>query len=125
MSELRTRRYFADWDEGLDGFRSVYPARIHFTTVARAELVHEVDVHEVGDDIIPTHYGWEATGTAPDAPFPWGLIQRSMVLLSICFPDGVESAIKTGRGRVVRLVVEAVSRDEPARAPRGGVRCLT
>ena len=63
-----------------------------------------------------THYGWQdvhddvpvmiqiRTGSSP---------KRAMMFLSMCFPYGVNSAVKAGEGRVVGLRIT----ERPAAVP--------
>lgn len=59
------------------------------------------------------YWGWEYTETPGELEFIW--INRAA--LDMCFPYGVDAAVKNGRGRVVRLVIEEVPAPHTTETP--------
>ena len=83
----------------------------HFAFIFRGKLAcelcgHEevvaVTVREPEEGEEPTHWCWEDA----DAPGEYSLIWMSKIQFEVCFPYGYKAAEKSGKGRMVRVVVK-------------------
>jgi hypothetical protein len=86
--------------EGEGGFRNIFPSTVQVNMcLGRGESPTRVKV--TLDENGP-FFGW----MSPKHVHP-SMIYIRMLLLEICFPYGIDSAVAAGQGRVVRLRVES------------------
>lgn len=77
-----------------------------------ADIVR-VRVREIHDG---PYWGWEYADSPGEIEFIWPTRNQ----LDICFSQGVDAAVKNGRGRVVRLVIEEVPPPQTTETPDAG-----
>lgn len=94
---------YAAWDERNGGYYKHVGSDPRYTTMhgTPAEDVKTVDVAIDSDG---DYYGWQNLDKLTEPPV---MIYRHPILFNICFPNGVEAEVKAGRGRAVRLRIEA------------------
>ena len=104
---------FAYREEGRRGtYHSVVGPRLYVALHGLNAPIVPVIVTEVDDgDPAGTHWGW--IGTGEDAP-AWALVWPSRPQFEVCFPYGVRAEEKAGKGRSVRLRVDAPGTEVPA-----------
>jgi hypothetical protein len=74
-------------------------------------IVHVLVEEILGDPYVPavTHYGWQDAEDKPGDPPTMIQVRsgsepgRALMFLSMCFPYGLDSAIRRGDGRLVAL----------------------
>ena len=81
-------------------YMNFYKSYYSVTTVCGA-TAEEVRLVRLREDPDGTHWGWEATGRGT-----FSMVQPSRMQLEMCFPYGMEVAVKKGDGRPVCLSVE-------------------
>lgn len=104
--------YYAVQQERDGGARIVYSDIFRTTSQCRLcvgpdekHLIWEIELREVreGDNEQQTHWGF-VYGDDDD----YSLIWPTRMQLNMCFPEGVDAAVKRGKGRIANLILTPI-----------------
>jgi hypothetical protein len=114
---MKTLRTYAGWSKKSKTYSHFYKSRQIIEVVCgyAPEDVHEVELRKAKDDEETPYWGWEDTENGK-----WSMIWPTKVQFEMCFAYGLAAAIKSGRGRPVRLIVTrcVVAKEGTRHAPQ-------
>ena len=93
--------------DGMTYFVNIHPSEMQVRMcISPSDNVFKIDVREAGEHEDTPYYGWlEPSGNIT-------MIFPSLILLSVCFPYGIEAAEEHGDGKVIKVVISEVSKND-------------
>ena len=74
--------------------------------ISPLDKIYKIDVREAKEYEDTPYYGWLESSENISMIFP------SLILLSVCFPYGIEAEEQRGNGKVVKVVISEVGENE-------------
>lgn len=90
--------------DGITYFVHIFPSELQVRMcIPESGAVYKIDVREAGRHEDTPYYGW----LEPDGNI--SMVFPSLILLSVCFPYGIEAAEEYGHGKAIKVVISEIS----------------